>query len=112
MHILGTPFDDIDIDFIARLIDERVPESLTHDYKSRLPDRRDVQAKQRVLSSAAAFANTSGGVFVVGVDGSDWALPGLREFDEDQDVLRVKDLLRSGIDPWLPRATPRVLRRS
>jgi hypothetical protein len=114
MRILGTPFEDIDAAFIERLVSDRIPESVTHDYKSHLPDPRNYDAKHRLLASASAFANTLGGIIVFGVDapiGQPWKDDGLANFDEDRDVLRLKDLLRSGIDPWLPRAMPRILRR-
>jgi hypothetical protein len=107
MHILGNPFNRIDWDFLARLATDKTPESITHDYKGRFPDSRDAEGKARFLKSASAFANTSGGIFVFGIDTSTepWTI-GLTSLDEDKDVLSLQNLMRSGVDPSLHYVEP------
>ncbi len=105
MRILETHISQIDWNFLSMLVRDQVPESRTHDYKAKLPDRRDLAAKTRFLKSISAFANTAGGVLLFGIDsetGGAWTIPGLSDFDLDKDVASLNNLLRSGIDPNLP----------
>lgn len=115
MQILGVPLRQITVAFLEQLRRDQTPESLTHDYKAKLPDRRDEKSKARFLKSATAFANTAGGIFVFGLDaetGADWTLDGLASFDEDGDVVSLSNLLRSGVEPALPHVEPAIRRRA
>jgi hypothetical protein len=66
MHILGEPFHTISLDFLRELARDRVPESVTHDHKRMVARREDTPGQGRFLEAASAFANTQGGVFVIG----------------------------------------------
>lgn len=111
MNILGRALRDIDDAFLQSLCEGRVPESITHDYKSKLPDPRDHKARERLLKSVTAFANTRGGVLVFGFDGEDWSLPGLAEFDEDADPASLQTFIRSGTQPSVVETRSIILRR-
>ena len=113
MQILGTRFDDIDFALLEQLRADEVPESVTHDYKSKLPDTRDDAGKARLARVASSFANTRGGVLVIGFDETvaPWTIPGLPNFDADRDVARVEQILRSGIEPPIPGVRYRPLYR-
>ena len=114
MQVLGVPFDHIDLRLLERLLADRIDESLTHDYKSRLPDPRDVAAKGRLLKSVTALANTTGGVIIIGFDAppaSEWSMPGLAGFDSDRDIDRLDKLVRAGCEPIVGAVRFRVLPR-
>jgi len=111
MFIFDTPLAQIDVAFLERLAAERVRESLTHDYKRQLPEKRDDEGKRKLLAAVASFANTAGGVLVLGFDEQKWKLPGLLEFDPDGDVRRIDEMVRANIDPPPPRLEHRILLR-
>ena len=101
MRIFGAPIDEVDLTMLERLRDDRMAESLTHDYKRQLPALGHDKEKGKLLAQLTSFANTAGGVLVVGFDGQKWELPGLADFDEDEDVRRVDELARL-VEPPLP----------
>jgi hypothetical protein len=113
VQILGHAFDAIDVAFIEELVANRIPESITHDYKEQLPHKRDEGARARLLQVITSFANTSGGVLVIGVnaESEEWSIPGLPDLDEDKSVHGIEQLVRSGIEPPLPSVRFQVLRR-
>jgi hypothetical protein len=114
MRILDRALVEIDLPFLERLCADRTPESVTHDYKSALPDRRDPDWKEKFLKDVSALANTAGGILVYGFDApkkGDWQLPGLPGLDEDADVLSLLQVARSGIEPPLRHLEPRIVRR-
>lgn len=67
----------------------------------------------RLAKCAASFANTSGGVLVVGFNETvtPWEICGLANFDEDIGVRSVEQLLRQNVEPPIPGLKYRVLRR-
>jgi hypothetical protein len=56
------------LDAIRALIGEGVFEDRIFDFKERLPDSRDRDGQERIVTACAAFANTDGGFLVFGVD--------------------------------------------
>jgi hypothetical protein len=62
------------LESLRLLIDNRYLEPESFDYKLRLPDARDDNGKRRLRDACAAFANSSGGFLVFGVE-DDLRLP-------------------------------------
>jgi hypothetical protein len=101
-ELLPRPFDQLEVEDVATIVagggDER--ESLVLELKGEL--RRDL-----VVKSCAAFANTIGGLLIVGVpDDSDE----LRGIDDDigEVQLWVKDVLRARVLPLPPFRARRI----
>lgn len=96
-----------DIDF---LIDERVNESRTLEYKQTLPGPTD-KDKKEFLADISSFANASGGDVIYGVKaavdqngnktGEPESVVGLHGVTADEAKLRIENLTRTGIEPRL-----------
>ena len=118
---------DIEEQDIRDLIADRVREGRTLDYKQELPGNRP-QDKKKFLAAVSSFANAIGGQLMYGIeeqrdaDGNSTGLPeeavGV-SCNIDQELLRLKAMIRTGIDPtllgvdvepvgadWLTRITP------
>ncbi|NCP66845.1 ATP-binding protein [bacterium] len=103
------PFASIDQGTIQRLIDNQTSESKTLEYKRDLPEATD-QGKQRFLAAVSSFANASGGYLIFGISENKepaegearYALHGIESDDTDREVLRLKQLITSEIDPRIP----------
>lgn len=70
MHPFGKNFQDITFSDIQRIVDEKVPEDQTLDYKAelwRFSSGSSPSDKGEMLKDISAFANMSGGYIVVGV---------------------------------------------
>ncbi len=100
------PLDEKPIDKVTRidledLIENKVPESKTIDYKRTL--KLDTAGDKKVfLSDVSAFANTIGGHIVYGMKeekGIPVELCGMQIDDPDQAKQRLDNLIRDGIDP-------------
>jgi hypothetical protein len=81
-----------------------VRESRTLEYKRQMPAAtRD--EKVDFLAAVSAFANTTGGDLVIGIEainGVASAIPGTAISDIDAELLRLSNLLRDSIEPRLP----------
>jgi hypothetical protein len=108
MRIRGKTIEAVEPDDIKALLENRVSESQTLEYKSCLPgtapeDRRDF------VADISALANTAGGVIIYGVAterderGQDTGLPreivGVVIDNLDQEVLRLTQLVHDGLSP-------------
>ena len=99
--MIDRPFANIAADDIQRLVDERTPERRTLEFKSELPGDRDSDRKE-FLADVSSFANAAGGDLVFGVatrDGQAVAADGLALPNMDAAVLRLDQMIRSGISP-------------
>lgn len=86
------------------LINERVMEGRTVEYKEALPGSSDSDKKE-FLADVSSFANTSGGNLYFGIrerEGIPTDLVGLELQDADATILRLENLIRDGIEPRLP----------
>lgn len=89
---------------LLNLIDARVMESRTVEYKEALPGGTDSDKKE-FLADVSAFANTSGGNLYFGIrelEGIPVDLVGLDLQDADVTIQRLENLIRDGIEPRLP----------
>jgi len=86
---------------INALVRDQIDESDTLEFK-RLLDDGSPSASVDAMREVSAFANTSGGDFVIGVDASDGiavGVPGILINDADELIRRVEDLCGNGVDP-------------
>lgn len=94
-------FDKIDKNDIDALVTKAVPESRLLDYKAALPGGTDADKKE-FAADVTSFANAGGGTIVFGVaeqGGVAVDACGLEIKDADKEVLRLQDLMMTGIDP-------------
>lgn len=99
-------FEDIEFSDLKALLNNRVPEGKTIEYKEVIPSNADSD-KVKFLAGVSAFANTEGGDFLIGIkakDGIPVDLSGLKLSDSDLDaeVLRLEQMLQNSIEPRLP----------
>lgn len=92
------------------LVADGVSERKTLDYKQQLPDPNDA-GKRELLADVSSFANTAGGDLLFGVTesaGLPTGLPGVQIADTDQEILRIDNIIRTGLDPRIRQATVAV----
>ena len=109
--MINRAFDDItkaDIDF---LIENKIGESKTFEYKEKLPGAKDSDKKE-FLADISSFANASGGDVIYGIkevrnnDGqstgeAEKVMP-LQGISADKAKQHVENLIRTCIDPRIP----------
>lgn len=96
---------------LSALIQSQAAEGTFLDLKRELPSR-DASGRHEFLADVSAFANSSGGDLVYGIDedGEGRALrvvpqPG----NADQEALRLQDVLMNGIEPRIPGLQVRAI---
>lgn len=100
------PIDRLDFDNLAEndlveLVDTQVPEGLRIDYKRDTYGSKDSD-KREFLKDVSSFANAFGGHLVIGIDelnGLPVAIPGISNVSREDELLRMGQLIRSGIEP-------------
>ena len=93
------PIEKIDAAALNALIDAKVPEGKTIEYKSEIP-------ANGLEKTAIAFANTAGGDMVLGVDedgGFPIRLPGINVDNLDETIRTLDHKYRAKAEPALPR---------
>jgi Schlafen, AlbA_2 len=101
--MIPTPIDKIALADVERLIADAVPEGKDIEYKSILPGGTDADKKE-FLADVSAFANTSGGDLVYGLEeaqGIPQKISALAIADVDLELRRLDNLIRDGIKPRL-----------
>jgi hypothetical protein len=86
---------------IQQLVSEGTTESRTLEFKSELPGNKDSDRKE-FLGDVSSFANAAGGDIVYGVTetaGRATAADGVAVENVDTELLRLDQLIRSGISP-------------
>ena len=99
--MLDKPIADITADDIQHLVDEGTPEKRTLEFKTELPGTKDSEKKE-FLADVSSFANAAGGDLIYGVattDGRATAAPGVTAQNVDAELLRLDQMIRSGISP-------------
>ena len=101
-------FDDITKADIDLLVDNKVSEIKTLEYKQELPGRQD-KDKKEFLADISSFANASGGDVIYGIKeavdengkktGEPEAVVPLKGVNADEAKLWIEDLVRTGIEP-------------
>ena len=103
--MIGKPIDEITEVDLQALIDNRVIERKTLEYKRQPPSTSDA-AKKEFLADVSSFANASGGDIVYGIaERSGLPVPPLHGMDigdTDQEILRLENMIRDGIRPRIP----------
>jgi len=98
---LEKKFDDIDETDLERLIENKISEQKTIEYKRILPGNK-YDSKKEFLADVSSFANTLGGHIIYGVieeNGLPIEFSGLENVDFDSEILRLENLLRDSIQP-------------
>jgi predicted HTH transcriptional regulator len=109
--MLPINIDEITSDHIASLVNEKVTERKTLEYKERLPEGSD-GAKKEFLADVCSFANASGGDIVYGIrderdaDGKPTGIPesitGVLDANMSAVCIRLEAMVRGGISPRVP----------
>jgi predicted HTH transcriptional regulator len=97
-------FDAISEADLLELIDGKVPEDHRLDYKRDIYGQSD-KDKKELLKDVSAFANVSGGTIVIGIDeaaGVAARICGVKPLDIGAEVLRMEQILSTGIEPRIP----------
>jgi len=109
MYMIPKNLDQITEKDLQTLIDNSVLERKTIEYKQLLPSNSDSDKKE-FLADVSSFANASGGDLIFGIvqnkeTGVPEKLEGLDIKNPDQEVLRLDNLIRNGIEPRIPSVT-------
>jgi len=110
MSLSNLNFENISESDLVEQISAGVPEGVLVDYKRDMYGRSDADAKE-FLKDVSSFANTSGGHLIIGLDetaGIPSAIAALNG-DSDQDLQRLENLARDGIEPRISGLRMRAL---
>ena len=114
--MIAKSVDQITEEDLQALKDNSVSEGKTIEYKQSLPSKSD-SGKKEFLADVSSFANASGGDLIYGVSESKGiitAIDGLEVDDIDQEISRLENIIRTGIEPRTPsyRIQPVELKNS
>lgn len=101
--MINVRLEQIEADAIASLVESRMAESTTLEFKAALPDKSD-RGVFEFLKDVCAMANSGGGDIVYGlseVDGVATAVQPISDETEDKALLRLGQMLDAGIEPRL-----------
>ncbi|MFQ6119014.1 MAG: helix-turn-helix domain-containing protein [Methanosarcinales archaeon] len=95
--------EDIIEEDLQSLVENSVPEGKTIEYKQVLPGNSDSEKKE-FLEDVSSFANTSGGDLIYGIiqnkeTGAPEKVEGIAIKNIDQEILRLENIIRDGIEP-------------
>jgi hypothetical protein len=103
LTISAIPLDQVSEVDLQRLVENRVPESMTLEFK-REPYGTNDQAKKTWLKHVSALGNTAGGDLIIGieeVDGVAFRLVGITLTTADEEIRRLEQILQDGLEPRL-----------
>ncbi|MGR3176208.1 MAG: AlbA family DNA-binding domain-containing protein [Candidatus Scalindua sp.] len=104
---------ELTIDDIHLLLENEVREGRALEYKQELPDNTD-RKKISFLAEISALANTVGGDLIFGISdekGVPSAIPGVKIKNLDQELLRLDNIIRTGIEPRLASVSIREIKK-
>ncbi len=104
--MIGKNIEQITEEDLQALIDNEVTERKSIEYKQALP-RDSAKEKKEFLADVSSFANASGGDLIYGIiedkkTGKPKSLDGLDIENIGQEILRLDNIIRTGIQPRLP----------
>ena len=107
--MINKNIEEITKDDLQSLIDDQVIEHKTLEYKQRLPGDLEKEKKE-FLADVSSFANASGGDIIYGIvedkkTGKPKSIDGLVIENPDQEILRLENIIRNGLQPRLPSLT-------
>lgn len=100
---LEKSFEEINESDLLLLVDDKVSEKRTIEYKRELPSDT-YESKKEFLADISSFANASGGHIIFGVqeeNGLPIGVAGVPCGDPDREVLRLENIIRDGTEPRL-----------
>ncbi|MCA4920556.1 MAG: ATP-binding protein [Roseomonas sp.] len=103
MTISAIPLNQVSEADLQRLIDNRVPESITLEFKRESYGPND-EAKREWLKNISALANTAGGDLIIEVEEEDGVaskLVGIKSTTADEEIRRLEAILQDGLEPRL-----------
>lgn len=101
--MLDQQLESIDENTLAQLVLNGAAERRDLEFKRDLPGNGDDQKKE-FLADVTSLANAQGGDLVFGIEDADGmaaALPGVQAGNVDAEVLRLENIIRSGVEPRL-----------
>lgn len=105
-------FDNLGEADLRELVANQVPEGLRIEYKREPYGNADADRRE-ALKDVSAFANAHGGHLVIGMearDGVPIALPGVEGLNADDEILRMEQLIRAGIEPRIVNIRSKAVR--
>jgi len=104
--MIQKPLDQITEADLQDLIDNQIQEHKTIEYKQALPTKAPSEIK-KFLANVSSFANASGGDLIYGIiedrdTGFPKSIEGLDIVNVDQEILRLENMIRDGIEPRIP----------
>jgi hypothetical protein len=109
--LLGKPIDSITENDLQALIDNKVPETKTIEYKESLPKNSDSDKKE-FLADVSSFANASGGHLIFGIresSGLPSELCGMEITNADAEIRRLENIIRDGLEPRISGLQTRAI---
>lgn len=112
MAIDRLDFDNLDEADLQELVTNQVPEGLRIEYKRDPYGNADADRRE-ALKDVSALANAHGGHLIIGIEaqnGIPVALPGVQGLNPDDEILRMEQLIRSGIEPRILNIRSKAVR--
>jgi hypothetical protein len=112
MAIDRLDFDNLGEADLQELLANQVSEGLRIEYKREPYGNADAD-KREALKDISAFANAHGGHLVIGIearDGVPTALQGVQGLNADDEILRMEQLIRAGIEPRIVNIRSKAVR--
>ena len=101
MPIDNSDFESLTEADLNELITGQVPEGLYIEYKRETYGTSDAD-KREALKDISAFSNAHGGHLIIGItedNGIPISLDGINNIDADTEILRLEQMVRTGIEP-------------
>lgn len=102
MSLYQIPLDDLTLEHLSALVDNKVSESTTIEYKRDTYGSSDSDKKE-LIKDVSALANTRGGILFIGIDETDGCADALSPFNGNADIeiQRLNSILASSIEPMI-----------
>jgi predicted HTH transcriptional regulator len=104
MSLTYRPLESVDEAELQALVENKVSEHKTLEYKRSLPGNSD-KDKKEFLADVSSLANAVGGHLIYGIkeeEGVPTEVCGVPTDNVDAEILRLESIIRHGIDPRIP----------